>query len=62
MSVPALVVVDFQARTMSRWSGRNCTHVFEVEGEITTEKVENMRTFPDGFALFDHDLDRPEVI
>lgn len=53
----ALVVVEPAAHALRRYSGRTCTHNFQVEGEITCEKIENVRTFPDGIAIFDYDLE-----
>jgi len=43
----ALVVIDSKAGTASRWDGRVNTHLCEVLGPITAEKVEAIRTNPE---------------
>lgn len=44
---PILVVIDFVAKTLTRYAGRQCTHVLGIEGDITAEKVALAREFPD---------------
>jgi hypothetical protein len=45
---PATVVcVDDKTKICARYESRKCTHVFQVLGDITAEKVENMRTDPE---------------
>lgn len=45
---PVLLAIDFKTKMCDRWAGRNHTHAFQVESDITQEKVDTMRQQPDG--------------
>lgn len=42
-----LLVVNFKTKECRRYIGRACTDIFNVETEITAEKIEAMRSSPD---------------